>query len=75
MASALASLPVDSPPWHWLFCSVLASSPAEARQSSQTISPEDMAAIRKQAEEFMEAKDRLPELATLVNERIGSSPT
>ncbi|NBQ36293.1 MAG: photosystem II protein PsbQ [Synechococcus sp.] len=45
-------------------------SPAEAKgKAAKTISPEDMAMIRRQAEEFMEAKDRLPELATLVNER------
>ncbi|MEC8608793.1 MAG: photosystem II protein PsbQ [Cyanobacteriota bacterium] len=45
-------------------------SPAEAKgKAAKTISPEDMAVIRRQAEEFMEAKDRLPELATLVNER------
>ena len=45
-------------------------SPAEAKgKAAKTISPEDMAVIRRQAEEFMEAKDRLPELASLVNER------
>ena len=45
-------------------------SPAEAKgKAAKTISPEDMAVIRRQADEFMEAKERLPELATLVNER------
>jgi photosystem II protein PsbQ len=34
-----------------------------------TISPEDMAMIARQAEGFLAAKDRLPELANLVNER------
>ncbi|MEB3322488.1 MAG: photosystem II protein PsbQ [Synechococcaceae cyanobacterium] len=34
-----------------------------------TIAPEEMAIIARQAEGFLAAKDRLPELATLVNER------
>jgi photosystem II protein PsbQ len=34
-----------------------------------TISPEDMSLIARQAEGFLAAKDRLPELADLVNER------
>jgi photosystem II protein PsbQ len=34
-----------------------------------SISPADMAIIQRQAEGFLAAKDRLPELATLVNER------
>lgn len=34
-----------------------------------TIGPEDMAIIARQAEGFLAAKDRLPELATLVNKR------
>ena len=47
-------------------CFGLIVSTAEA---NKTISPEDMAVIRRQAEGFMEAKSRLPELATLVNEK------
>ena len=71
MASALASLlrRLAAVALVLLLC-VGFISPAEAKgKAAKTISPEDMAAIRKQAEEFMEAKDRLPELATLVNER------
>ena len=71
MASALASLlrRLAAVALVLLLC-VGFISPAEAKgKAATTISPEDMAMIRKQAEEFMEAKDRLPELATLVNER------
>ena len=71
MASALASLlrRLAAVALVVLLC-VGFISPAEAKgKAAKTISPEDMAAIRKQAEEFMEAKGRLPELATLVNER------
>ena len=71
MASALASLlrRLAAVALVVLLC-VGFISPAEAKgKTAKTISPEDMAVIRKQAEEFMEAKDRLPELATLVNER------
>ena len=71
MASALASLlrRLAAVALVVLLC-VGFISPAEAKgKAAKTIRPEDMAAIRKQAEEFMEAKDRLPELATLVNER------
>ena len=71
MASALASLlrRLAAVALVLLLC-VGFISPAEAKgKAATTISPEDMAAIRKQAEEFMEAKDRLPELASLVNER------
>ena len=71
MASALASLlrRLAAVALVVLLC-VGFISPAEAKgKAAKTISPEDMAAIRKQAEEFMEAKDRLPELASLVNER------
>jgi len=71
MASALASLlrRLAAVALVLLLC-VGFVSPAEAKgKAAKTISPEDMAVIRKQAEEFMEAKDRLPELATLVNER------
>jgi photosystem II protein PsbQ len=41
---------------------------ADARQAT-TISPADMAAIERQAEGFLAARNRLPELAELVNER------
>ena len=71
MASALASLlrRLAAVVLVLLLC-VGFISPAEAKgKAAKTISPEDMAVIRRQAEEFMEAKDRLPELATLVNER------
>ena len=71
MASALASLlrRLAAVALVLLLC-VGFISPAEAKgKAAKTISPEDMAVIRRQAEEFMEAKDRLPELATLVNER------
>ena len=71
MASALASLlrRLAAVALVVLLC-VGFISPAEAKgKAAKIISPEDMAAIRKQAEEFMEAKDRLPELASLVNER------
>ena len=71
MASALASLlrRLAAVALVVLLC-VGFISPAEAKgKAAKTISPEDMAVIRKQAEEFIEAKDRLPELATLVNER------
>jgi len=71
MASALASLlrRLAAVARVLLLC-VGFISPAEAKgKAAKTISPEDMAVIRRQAEEFMEAKDRLPELATLVNER------
>jgi len=71
MASALASLlrRLAAVALFLLLC-VGFISPAEAKgKAAKTISPEDMAVIRRQAEEFMEAKDRLPELATLVNER------
>ena len=71
MASALASLlrRLAAVALVLLLC-VGFISPAEAKgKAAKTIIPEDMAVIRRQAEEFMEAKDRLPELATLVNER------
>jgi len=38
-------------------------------KAAATISPDNMAAIERQAEGFLAARDRLPELATLVNER------
>jgi photosystem II protein PsbQ len=34
-----------------------------------SLTPDDIAAIERQAEGFLAARDRLPELATLVNER------
>ena len=71
MASALASLlrRLAAVALVLLLC-VGFISPAEAKgKAAKTISPEDMAVIRRQADEFMEAKERLPELATLVNER------
>ena len=49
--------------------SLLASEAAAARKAPSTISPADMAAITRQAEGFLAARDRLPELATLVNEK------
>jgi photosystem II protein PsbQ len=49
--------------------SLLASEAAAAKKAPSTISPADMAAITKQAEGFLAARDRLPELATLVNEK------
>ena len=71
MASALASLlrRLAAVALVVLLC-VGFISPAEAKgKAATTISPEDMAVIRKQAEGFMEAKSRLPELASLVNDR------
>ena len=71
MASALASLlrRLAAVALVLLLC-VGFISPAEAKgKAAKTISPEDMAVIRRQAEGFMEAKSRLPELATLVNEK------
>ena len=38
-------------------------------KKAPSISPEDMALIERQAEGFLAARNRLPELATLVNER------
>jgi len=46
---------------------LVACSGAEAKPP--TISPADLAIISRQAEGFLAAKERLPELATLVNER------
>ena len=71
MASALASLlrRIAAVALVLLLC-VGFISPAEAKgKAAKTISPEDMAVMGRQADEFMEAKERLPELATLVNER------
>jgi photosystem II protein PsbQ len=49
--------------------SLLPGEAAAARKAPTTISPDDMAAITRQAEGFLAARDRLPELAALVNER------
>ena len=38
-------------------------------KAAATISPENLAAIERQAEGFLAARDRLPELATLVTDR------
>ena len=38
-------------------------------KAAATISPDNLAAIERQAKGFLDARDRLPELATLVNER------
>jgi photosystem II protein PsbQ len=40
-----------------------------AKAKAPTLSAEDIAVIERQAEGFLAARDRLPELATLVNER------
>jgi photosystem II protein PsbQ len=71
MASALASLLRRLAALAlMLLLSIGLVSPAEAKgKAATTISPEDMAVIRRQAEGFMEAKGRLPELASLVNAR------
>ena len=50
-------------------CFGLAACDGSAKAKTPTISPDDMAVIRRQAEGFTEAKDRLPELAKLVNQR------
>ncbi|AII41927.1 hypothetical protein KR100_00705 [Synechococcus sp. KORDI-100] len=41
---------------------------APAASHADTVKPEDMAVIRRQAEAFMSAEERLPELATLVSD-------
>ena len=41
----------------------------EGKAKTPTLSPDDIAYIERQAEGFLAARDRLPELATLVNER------
>ena len=50
-------------------CFGLAACDGSAKAKTATISPDDMAVIRRQAQGFTEAKDRLPELAKLVNQR------
>ena len=52
-----------------VLCFGLAACDGSANANPATISPEDMAVIRRQAEGFTAAKDRLPELAKLVDER------
>jgi photosystem II protein PsbQ len=49
--------------------SLLVGEAAAAKKAPTTISPADMAAITRQAEGFLAARDRLPELATLVNDK------
>jgi photosystem II protein PsbQ len=49
--------------------SLLASEAAAAKKAPTTISPDDMAVITRQAEGFLAARDRLPDLAKLVNEK------
>ena len=50
-------------------CFGLAACDGSANAKPATISPEDMAVIRRQVEGFMAARDRLPELAELVQQR------
>ena len=51
-------------------CLGLIAAPAQAaKRVSTTISPDDMAVIRRNAGEFQAAQERLPELAKLVNAR------
>ena len=50
-------------------CFGLAACDGSVKAKTATISPDDMAVIRRQAEGFTDAKDRLPELAKLVNQR------
>tara|TARA_B100001173_G_scaffold269957_1_gene247120 strand:+ start:430 stop:888 length:459 start_codon:yes stop_codon:yes gene_type:complete len=52
-----------------VLCFGLAACDGSANANPATISPEDMAVIRRQAEGFTAARDRLPELAKLVDER------
>jgi photosystem II protein PsbQ len=49
--------------------SVSVSACSGASKAAPAISPEDMALITRQAEGFLDARNRLPELATLVNQR------
>ena len=50
-------------------CFGLAACDGSANAKPATISPEDMAVIRRQVEGFTAARERLPELAKLVEER------
>ncbi len=51
-----------------VLCVGLASC-GEGKAKAPTLSPDDIAYIERQAEGFLAARDRLPDLATLVNER------
>jgi photosystem II protein PsbQ len=46
-----------------------ASAEAKGKNQPATLSADDLAVIERQAEGFLAARDRLPELATLVNEK------
>ena len=50
-------------------CFGLAACDGSTNAKPATISPEDMAVIRRQVAGFTDAQERLPELAKLVNER------
>ena len=50
-------------------CFGLAACSGNGNAKPATISPEDMAVIRRQAEGFTQAQERLPDLAELVNQR------
>ena len=50
-------------------CFGLAACDGSANAKPATISPEDMAVIRRQVEGFTAARDRLPELAELIQQR------
>ena len=52
-----------------VLCFGLAACDAGNARKPATISPADLATIERQAEGFLAARDRLPELAELVNER------
>jgi len=52
-----------------VLCLGLAACDAGNARKPATISPTDLATIERQAEGFLAARDRLPELAELVNER------
>ena len=50
-------------------CLTLAACDGSQGKKPPSISPEDMALIERQAEGFLAARNRLPELAALVNDR------
>jgi photosystem II protein PsbQ len=50
-------------------CLALAACDGSQGKKPPSISPEDMALIERQAEGFLAARNRLPELAALVNDR------
>jgi photosystem II protein PsbQ len=52
-----------------VLCLGLAACDGNQGRKAPSISPADMALIERQAEGFLAARNRLPELATLVNER------